>query len=196
MGSNFIGPLELTKIANKMPILIPIKIPSIPFSLKEIKNKQTEYILILGISKMQNGKALTLQSLRNHFGFDSLISEPCFYNQDWYIREVFYTDQLPCKWYLIRKTIIDNTRAQNPDTLSPKISFPSAILCAYTFFVYWYHLNEPLWSNDYIWCKDSDRNKDRIFVGRYNDPHGANKNGFSIHRRLSIRNNYGCIQVL
>ena len=32
----------------------------------------------------------------------------------------------------------------------------------------------------------------RIYVGRYFDPLGISKNGFSVHRQLRIRNNYGC----
>ena len=45
----------------------------------------------------------------------------------------------------------------------------------------------------FIWCNDVDANGDRIYVGRYFDPLGISKNGFSVHRQLRIKNNYGCI---
>lgn len=196
MGSNFIGTHELTLIVDKISINVPKEIPSIPFSLEELKNKQIDYILILGTSYMQNGSPLSLKTLRDYFGVDPLISEPCFYNQDWYLKEEFFNKQLDNKWYLIRKSIIDETRAQNPDYPALKISFPSAILCAYTFFVYWFYSAKHLWGNDYIWCSDHDHNGDRVYIGRYIDPNGINKNGFSIHRHLAIRNNYGCINAL
>ncbi len=196
MGSNFIGPNELTLISDKMGIKVTTEIPPINFFCEELKSKQKDYLLILGTSKMKNGVPLTLKALYNHFGFDPLKAEPCFYNQDWYIKESFFNKQLDNKWYLIRKAVIDETRAQNPDSIVLKVSFPSAILCAYTFFVCWYYYSECLWNSDYIWCSDYDQSGDRIYIGRYRDPNGLSKNGFSIHRYLKVRNNYGCIHAL
>jgi hypothetical protein len=102
-------------------------------------------------------------------------------------------DNLELDWYLIRKNLIDDTRAVPPAILAQTLVFPSAILCAYSFFVIWFIKNEILWKNDFVWCNDIDNLGDKIYVGRYFDKSGLNKNGFSIHRHLTIRNNYGTI---
>lgn len=54
-------------------------------------------------------------------------------------------------------------------------------------------LGEKLWYHDFVWCSDVDHNGDRIYVGKYNDIDGVNKDGFSIHRHLALRLCYGCI---
>lgn len=196
MGSNFIGNLELALIADKMAIKVPTKIPPTPFSSEELKKKQKDYILILGTSQMQDGEPLTIKSLRSHFGISPDISEPCFYNQDWYLKEKFIEKPLESKWFLIRKNVFQESRGKNPDEIKAYYSFPSAIQCAYSFFVYWFYSKECLWKHDFVWCNDMDANGDRIYVARYFDPAGISKNGFSIHRHLRIRENYGCIEEL
>lgn len=193
MGSDFVGPQELVLIKDKLGIKVPNFIPLIPFSLKELENKQKDYILILGASQMQNGEALTLKSLRYQLGINPEVSEPCFYNQDWYLNEKFIEKPLQSKWFLVSKKIHKESRGKNPDEINTQFSFPTAILCAYTFFSYLFLSNEYLWKHDFIWCEDIDTNGDRIYVARYFDPAGMNKNGFSIHRHLRIRENYGCI---
>ena len=193
LGSNFIGPDELTLIADKMGIKVPSKIPIIAYNLEELKDKQEDYILILGSSQMDNGEPLTLKTLRDRFGIDPDVSEPCFYNQDWYLNEKFIEKPLKSKWYLIRKNIFQESRGKNPDEIKISYSFPSAIICAYSFFVYWFHNYDCLWKNDFVWCNDVDANGDRIYVARYYDPAAISKNGFSIHRHLRIRENYGSI---
>ena len=100
------------------------------------------------------------------------------------------------KWFLIRKSVFEDSRAQDPEILAKKHSFPSAVLCAYTFFITWYCSGEHLWQQDFIWCDDTDHNGDRIYVGRYHDATGINKDGFNIHRHLRIRDSYGCIEML
>lgn len=196
LGLNFIGPDELELIANKMGIKIPSEIPIIPYDLEDLKNKKNDYILIIGASKMNNGKPLTLRALRDHFGINPDISEPCFYNQDWYLKESFIEKPLVSKWFLIRKNVFQESRGKNPDEIKNHYSFTSAILCAYSFFVYWFHANECLWKHDFVWCNDLDANNDRIYVARYFDPAGLSKNGFSIHRHLRLKENYGCVEEL
>ena len=196
LGLNFIGPDELTLIADKIGIRVPIKMPSIPFSLEELTNKIEDFILILGSSQMKNGEPLTLKSLRDHFGINPDISEPCFYNQDWYLKEKFIEKPLESKWFLIRKNIFQETRAKNPEGILNQHNFPSAILCAYSFFAAWFYSGVNLWKYDFVWCNDLDHNGDRIYVGKYFDIEDINKNGFSIHRHLSLRNYHGCIEVL
>jgi len=201
MGKNFIGPEELKKISSKLNIADPAKygkqIPKLPISLDFLKKHSKDYILILGMPKNKQGQKLTINNLRLNFGYNPQKSEPCFYNQDWYLKEKFAKDTtLQFKWYLVKKTIDKNTRGKNPGIISKNLKnkevFPSAVLTAFTFFAY--HLlnhGEILWKHDFIWCSDKDKNNDKIYTGRYIDPKKINKNGFNIHRHLSIRPCYG-----
>ena len=145
---------------------------------------------------MKNGEGISLLSLRQFFGVNPEKSEPCFYNQDWYLEESFMKNTLECRWYLIRRTLFENSRSVSPDILSKQFIFPSAILSAYTFFMVWHCISECLWCNEFIWCNDCDHNSDRIYVGKYKDIDSFNKNGFSIHRHLALRNCYGSISIL
>lgn len=199
MGKNFIGPDEVTSIALELNIA-PIKTtPPVPYDAKTLKKVSKDYILILGVEKTKNGKPLTLNALRVLLGTDPNESEPCLYNQDWYLNEKFASEKtLKSRWYLLRKQVLKETRAVRPDILEGKLKkgekFPSAILATFTFFSYYFLYNgAQLWKNDFIWCSDKDKNGDRIYVGRYSDPKKVNKNGFNIHRHLSIRPAYGAV---
>jgi hypothetical protein len=194
MGSNFIGHEELALIADNLGIKVPSEIPSIFYDLLELQDKQNDYILILGVSQMKNGDPLSLKTLRNRFGFNPNVSEPCFYNQDWYLKENFVNKTLDFKWFLVRKSVFPESRSKSPDILKLKYNLPSAILCAFTFFANYFHTGgEVLWPNDFIWCSDNDANSDQVYIGRYIDNTGFSKNGFSIHRHLKIRDNYGSL---
>lgn len=192
MGANFIGSEELLKINAGFGFFLPKKvIPAIPISLEKAKSLKKDCILILGVP------GVTINKMRKVFGFDPKRSEPCFYNQDWYSNEKFAKETtLDFRWYLIKKTIDDKTRGRNPKSFEKNTAkqkkFPSAVLVVFTFFAY-YFLNkkEILWKNDFIWCDDKDFSGDQVYVGRYKDPKGINKNGFNIHRHLSIKKNYG-----
>lgn len=193
MGDNFIGVDELNSISDKFSVSIPKILPEIPFNTEELIEKKKDYFLLLGVSEFLNGTPINLINLRSLFGINPELSEPCFYNQDWYLKEEFINKVLETKWYLIRKKIIDDSRAVQPTILDKQYIFPSSILLAYSFFVSWFAKNEILWKNDFVWCSDFDNLGDRIYVGRYFDDKGLGKNGFSIHRHLSIRTNYGTI---
>lgn len=196
MGANFIGYDELLIISEKFPLVIQDHYPDIPFSKDELISKKENYILIIGVSEMRKGLPLTLLSMKDHFGVNPDVSEPCFYNQDWYLKENFMNTTLENKWYLIKKSVFEESRAILPNILRTKYSFPTAILCAYSFFVYWFFANQLLWKNDFVWCSDKDHNGDWIYIGKYIDIDGVNKNGFSIHRHLEIRDFYGAITML
>jgi hypothetical protein len=196
LGENYIGHFELESISDNMAMIVPSEAPPIPFSSEELKNRKDDYILILGSSKMQNGEPLTLKSLRSHFGINPEISEPCFYNQDWYLEESFFEKPLEINWFLIRKKVFQESRMMDPEEIIKHYDLPSAILCAYTFFVTWFYSGESLWSHDFVWCNDFDHSGDRIYVGKYHDLNGINKNGFSIHRHLRIKSNYGAIEAI
>ncbi len=200
MGKNFIGAEEIIKVAEWTNL--PKKqedygtIPPIPYGTDFLKSLQGDYILILGFPFDENRAPLTLNALRDFCGIDPAIKEPCFYNQDWYLREEFANKTtLEHRWYLISKKVIEDTRGKRPEEIMENIGkeqgFPSAILTAYTFFLYYLLNKERLWEIDFLWCSDKDGNGDRIYTGRYTDPRGMNKNGFNIHRHLSIRPAYG-----
>lgn len=201
MGKNFIGPEELSAISSKLGIADPIKskmrVPEITFPKTTLEREKKNAVLILGISKDKNGKSITINSMRARFGIDPKKSEPCFYNQDWYVKEKFASkDSLKLGWYLVSKKVAKESKGKNPDVVKKNIqrgqTFPSAVLCAYTFFAYYFHTKANiLWMHDFIWCSDHDNNGDQIYVGRYKDPKVVNKNGFNIHRRLAISNIYG-----
>lgn len=189
MGRNFIGKEEIQSLHK---FNVPEgKIPDIKYPKELLKRVKNEYILLLAIP-------ITLIELRDIFGIDPNIAEPCFYNQDWYLKEKFANDLLECRWHLVKKTVKSNTRGKNPQTLSfgKKQSLPTCTLAAFTFFCNYLLNKEVLWQNDFIWCKDKDHNKDQIYVGRYQDKHKINKNGFNVHRHLRINKGYGAINSL
>jgi hypothetical protein len=197
-GSNFIGAEELASVAGRLPVKLPAETPAIPYTPLELEPLAQDYLLLLGASAMLSGKPLNLLSLRELYGMNPDISEPCFYNQDWYLKEDFMTETLQEQWYLIRKNIIYETRAVQPVDIMgehPNFHFPPAILCACAFFACCFVRKEYLWVHDFVWCDDFDHNGDRIYVGKYHDVNGVNKNGFSIHRHLSLRSCYGAVDV-
>ncbi|MDP4267479.1 MAG: hypothetical protein Q8880_08605 [Bacteroidota bacterium] len=201
MGTNFIGPNELNALSERMGILttdeIADTIPEIKHSPSLLTKLSKNYILILGIPYSKDKMPLTLNRMREFFGIDPDINEPCFYNQDWYIKESFANNKtLDFKWYLIRKIILEDSRAVAPENYISKFNsnqkLPSAILTAFTFFVWYLQTGgEILWKHDFLWCSDIDHNGDRIYTGKYIDVNKINKNGFSIHRHLAIRSFYG-----
>ncbi|MDD4993344.1 MAG: hypothetical protein PHR83_14050 [Paludibacter sp.] len=196
MRGNFIGCEELKNISSSFSLKIPTICPEIPYSKEYLIDKKDEYLLILGVSETINLQPLNLLFLRELFGTNPNVSEPCFYNQDWYMKEDFMNLCLENRWYLIKKTVFEDSRAELPTILQNMYTFPTAILCAYSFFAYWFHANEILWKYDFVWCSDKDHSGDRIYIGKYTDIDGVNKNGFSIHRHLALRMNYGCVNEL
>lgn len=115
-----------------------------------------------------------------------------FYPQDWYEKESFMDEYFMPGEYTIPKSIIKSSRGKNPKGApgTKKTLYPASLV-AYTFISLYKAHNEILWPNDYIWCTDLDSNGDQIYVGRYYDPLGLSKDGFSIHRHLTIKENYG-----
>jgi hypothetical protein len=196
-GPNFVGVEELNVMfeAMKLPLYEDSEVPHMDYSLSELKQYSNDYILILGVVE-QGGTKISIQSFRDSFGFNPDISEPCFYNQDWYLGEEFIHKVLQPRWYLLKKHVLEDSRAVQPaELLQQHIVFPSAILCVYTFFAYYYARKELLWEHDFIWCSDLDHNGDRIYVGKYHDIDGVNKNGFSIHRHLALRKCYASVAM-
>jgi hypothetical protein len=200
MGKNFIGPEEISKLSGFFALKVPKRIPSVPFSTATLKRLAKDHLLVLGVSRMKNGKTVTLNNLLILLGTNPKKHEPCFYNQDWYVRQKFADMALKDGWYLIQKEVAKKTRGVQPEKLRKGFhrdeAFPSAVLTAYVFFAY-YHLTsgKTLWKHDFVWCSDLDANGDRIYTGRYEDPKRLNANGFNVHRHLSLRPCYGAIKV-
>ena len=202
MGVNFIGPEEFFKISESFKISVPQKnIPTIFLDRDYLKRISEGYILILGLSEDLEGRPLTINRMHKIFGSEPKKSEPCFYNQDWYLKEKFAKDEiLKFKWYIIKKSVDKKTKGKNPEKIrknfKEKENFPSAVLATFVFFAYYLCNHKILWKNDFIWCKDKDSNGDRIYVGRYEDSKEINKNGFNIHRHLSIRSCHGVVSEI
>jgi len=193
MKNQFIGPDELILCSPKLMFEIPAELPVIPYDEEKLQSAKEHYYLILGVSKFSNGKDVSCRNLKSIFGKDPEVSEPCFYNQDWYDQEAFIDQPMTDGWYLIRKDVFEDSRAVMPGELMKNMNFPSAIRCTYSFFVAWLSKNVKLWYYDFVWCSDLDHNGDRIYVGKYHDIDGVNKNGFSIHRHLALRQCYAAI---
>ncbi len=202
LGKNFIGVEELIPIADKLSLspssLSKDTIPVIPYSEEQLYKVADTHLLVLAVPKNAQDNSITIMERRGFYGINPAEREPCFYNQDWYVKEVFaYLPFGDYKWYLLNKELIKESRGKAINDISDnKSHLPSALICTYTFFVYYHHAHEYLWENDFVWCSDTDVNGDRIYIGRYLDPIGIAKNGFSIHRHLSVNKNYGCIELI
>tara|TARA_R110000796_G_scaffold146087_1_gene262776 strand:- start:2788 stop:3225 length:438 start_codon:yes stop_codon:yes gene_type:complete len=110
-----------------------------------------------------------------------------FYPQDWYENEKFMDESFESGLYTLPKNVLSNSRGKTPSNES---LYPASLI-AYIFIMHYKTFNEILWPHDYIWCDNFDSNGDQIYIGRYYDPLGLSKDGFSIHRHLSIKQNYG-----
>ena len=197
-GKNFIGKEELELFFKAMGFGVEeIQEKPIEYSDSDLRKAAAEgYVLIYGVEHI-DGQRITLRMLRDKFGVDPDKSEPCLYNQDWYLKEDFMDVALNGQWYLIKKDVYDDSRAVMPGDLTQRgLNFPPAILCGYTFFAYYYARKEYLWWHDFVWCSDVDHNGDRVYVGKYHDIDGVNKNGFSVHRYLALRPCYASINLL
>lgn len=195
---NFIGKDELKPFFKALGFgEVKIQENPIRYNDTDLQKAANEgYILIYGVGGV-NGQNITLKFLREKFGVNPNESEPCLYNQDWYMKEDFMDLALEDEWYLIKKEVFEESRAVMPGDLTQRgFNFPPAILCGYTFFAYYFACNDFLWWHDFVWCSDTDHNGDRIYVGKYHDIDGVNKNGFSIHRHLALRPCYGSVNCI
>jgi hypothetical protein len=154
--------------------------PNLKHDERVLKRLKDSHVLILGTG-------LSILDLRDLFGFSD---DPCFYNQDWYVNENFAKKKLDVDWYLLQREIPDETRGKLP---RGKTKLPTAALTANAFFLNYCINKELMWENDYVWNSDKDMYGDRIYTGKYkNDA----KDGFNVHRHLSIKNNYGSIKKI
>lgn len=194
LGENLLGAEELLPLLNELGFSGSLEEAPIPFDEETLKKAASQDCILIWCPVSLAGRQVTLRFLREHFGTDPSISEPCFYNQDWYLSESFLDRPLDGEWHLVRKAVLEHSRAVQPgDLLKGGCAFPPAILCAWTFFAWYFARGEYLWWHDFVWCEDQDHNGDRIYVGKYHDIDGVNKNGFSVHRHLALRSCYAAI---
>ena len=190
-----LGPVELSRLPEPFAFR-DLSAPPVPFSEDTLKKCADSHLLVFTPSAFPDGTPITLTALRERFSMDPAVSEPCFYNQDWYLKEDFSAaTALDGKWHLLPLRVLEDARAKRPEEIEAGLgsgeAFPTAVTCAFAFFAYWLHTaGAALWKNDFLWCSDRDHNGDRIYVGRYEDPAGVNKNGFNIHRHLALRPAY------
>lgn len=192
LRNNYIGKEELNKIVNHFSVRIPACIPEIPFNRQEIIEKQNTHLLLLCVPYFLNGEKITINAMRKRINlFKGL---PCFYNQDWYLKEQFIYKPLELKWLLVAKNLMDESRGMTVDSILSRYKLHSAVELTFAFFAnYFINNGEKLWNNDYVWCSDVDDKGDQIYIGRYTDASGLNKDGFEIHRHLRIKSNYGVV---
>ena len=89
-GVNYIGKEELKPFFKALGIgVLDIQELPIEYSDSQLQEAADQgYILIYGIGEIC-GHSITLKYLRDTFGIDPDQSEPCLYNQDWYMKEDF-----------------------------------------------------------------------------------------------------------
>lgn len=190
MKDHVLGTVEAASLLSRLSVSGIMVEPMVPYEASVLKRLAETHLLVLG-------QELTIRQLRTTFGCDPEVSEPCFYNQDWYLDQKFMDESLPPSWFLLQKEVVEATRAIQPaDILASGIQLPKAVQCTYAFFAYYFATGgKKLWEYDFVWCCDTDHNGDRIYVGKYTDIDGINKSGFSIHRHLSLRSCYGAVSI-
>jgi len=194
-GNNFIGIDEINAIDPKKQFISidNIEYSNIPYSIDFLKDKCNEYILFYFQPIINNKLKFSINNLKLFFQ-SRKYSDVSFYNQDWYEKEKFANE---CNenpgWYLLKTSVIESSRGLMPEFINEKIKYPTANLCIYLFFLNFAVNKTILWQHDYVWCSDLDSNGDNIYVGRYYDINKLSKDGFSIHRHLKLKSNYGSI---
>ena len=194
-GDRFVGREALRPLIRALGFpSLEVEEKPIPFDDRTLRKAASEGYILIWCPASLGGTPTTIRFMRDCFGVDPSVSEPCFYNQDWYLAEAFLDRPLDDDWHLVKEAVLEESRAVQPaDLIRSGYAFPSAVLCVWTFFAWYYARNRFLWWHDFVWCSDTDHNGDRVYVGKYHDIDGVNKNGFSIHRHLALRNCYGAI---
>jgi hypothetical protein len=196
MKNNIIGPNEIiNKCKDFLDVkILGIEIPEIPFSIETLLKYSDSHTLILVNPHTNLSSLVSIKYFKDYFGSTSRLKEPCFYNQDWYESEYFFVEEsLNYGWVLIKNNLDNESRGIVPELNN---QLPTALLCTYVFFVSYFCLNTIFWKYDYVWCNNCDNSGDQIYVGRYIDSNGLSSNGYSIHRHLSVKMNYGYFKLV
>ena len=132
LGRNFIGPEQLKPFFKILKKKINFsQLPEIGFTTAELQGYRNDYILILGVPFAVDGWFINIKNLRSFFGIEQKTNDPCFYNQDWYMKQDFISETLMFKWYLVKKEVVEASRSIMPDVLLDTATinkFPQAIL--------------------------------------------------------------------
>ena len=138
-GTHFIGARQICNISDNYQFLDKdgIEAKELPFQLEYLKTLKDTHILFYFHPYLSDKSVLTINAIKDFFGTNPDNSEPCFYNQDWYLKEVFAnTNSINPGWYLLEKEVDNSTRGLSPENLS-KQRFPPALLCTYLFFIFY-----------------------------------------------------------
>ena len=116
MGRNFFSSQEVLKhFGISLTEKEFKKVERIPFSKELLQGCKDTHILFLGVPHDEKGNSLTINRFREMFPADQ---QPCFwlYSGSWHDKEKFSTVETPeLRWYLIRKSILKESRSKNYD---------------------------------------------------------------------------------
>ena len=115
-GRNFIGREELQPLIYRLKLTGDVVEQPIDkkFNDSQLQKAASEGYILIWYPQNIGGIDITLRYLRNEFGIDPEQSEPCFYNQDWYLQESFIDETFNANWYLIKKDVFRSLRALLP----------------------------------------------------------------------------------
>lgn len=142
---------------------------------------------------------MTLRELYDLFGVVTPESDPAigFYPQDWWLDEPFANtpartgrlggrhDQVSYPLPGVPGAVA--SRGFAPGEVPPPDGLPNAVEVAVAILRSCVRTGEPLYPDHYVWCADTDRAGDRVYVGGYRLGH---RPGLQIHRHLTLRDRH------
>jgi hypothetical protein len=192
LGQDFIGPDELKMISVDFNFDFNFDFPDLKLSIDDLnKIRSSNMMLILFWPYCLGSTEISIKVMRENFGVSGEFRVDGFYNQDWYINDPFYEKSYskPC-WLRVSKEVEEGLRGVGPIQKYINEHALDAVLYIYTFFVTLFLRQVILWPHDYVWTSTKDYNGDWVYIGRYKDINGINRDGLSIHRYLSISKIY------
>ncbi len=132
LSANFIGTKELERLQNHFAVRIPETIPSIPFEKDKLEGCRGTHLLILCTPQFSDGTDISIETIRLKVSLSG--ETPCFYNQDWYLKEEFIKKQLGLKWLLVSKSVLDESRAIPAEKVVSMYRLHSAVELTFAFF--------------------------------------------------------------
>lgn len=110
LGKDFLGP---EAVKNVFGVELET-IPPIQFTKEDLERaKELNQILILQTDKMEDGKPMTLENLKNKFP-KAHDGKKMWYDQDWYNKEDFFKNETPkAGWKFVSKDTIPNSTNKN-----------------------------------------------------------------------------------
>lgn len=163
MGKNFFGPEEA---ANHFKAGFTQEqsdaLATVPFSDEVLEACKDKHVLVAGYP-------MTILNVRAKAKRGLFYS----YGDSWYNNQKFAKDeQVEVRWYLIRKTPVDNSTSKNWNEqqalLAAEEETPKACVVVYTIIGHFLNTGERLFENIYVRCSDIDSDGDSVLVGHFN----------------------------